>query len=119
MTDVAINTARHFDGPPAERILFLMTAVMTGTLARYDLAMWHWAQSDDHARSVFDRVLRKRFEFAAWMFSEAGFSVQQAKIRGRMMVVYLMGESTLVPDSMGRSSESIRLKFQVLTAPEA
>ena len=34
------------------------------------------------------------------MFAEAGFLKEQAEIRGRMMVVYMMGESTLIPDSM-------------------
>jgi hypothetical protein len=33
------------------------------------------------------------------MFTEAGFSREQAEVRGRMMVIYMMGESTLIPDS--------------------
>jgi len=64
------------------------------------------------------RVLKKRFAFAAWMFSEAGFSREQAEIRGRMMVTYMMGESTLFPDSMAQRKEFIKLKHAILTAPE-
>ena len=48
-----------------------MESVMAADLARYDLAFWHWAQSDDDAAQVFRRVLDKRFEFATWMFSQA------------------------------------------------
>lgn len=51
-------------------------------------------------------------------FNKAGFSREQAEIRGRMMVVYMMGESTLIPDSMARRKEYIKLKHEILTAPE-
>ena len=118
MTDAAIAAARQFSGPAAERILFIMETVTTGNLARYDLPIWQWAQSDTRASQVFNRVLKKRFSFAAWMFSEAGFSREQSVIRGRMMVIYMMGESTLIPDSMAKRKEYIKLKHAILTAPE-
>ena len=117
MTDVAIEAARHFEGPAANRILHLMEGVMAGKLARYDLPIWQWARSDTRASRVFNRVLKKRFTFAAWMFSEAGFSREQAEVRGRMMVIYMMGESTLIPESMARRKELIKLKHAILTAP--
>ncbi len=119
MTDAAVEAARAFDGGPTERILYLMESVATGHLARYDLAFWSWARTDARASRVFKRVLKKRFEFAAWMFAEAGFDAEQATVRGRMMVVYLMGESTLVPDSMTKRREYLKLKHAVLTAPAA
>lgn len=114
MTDAAIEAARRFDGPPEQRIWGLMEQVMSGGLARYDLAIWHWAQSDAKARRVFDRTLEKRFAFAAWMFRQAGFSRSQAEARGRMMVVYMMGESTLIPDEPGKRRRFLRLKYEVL-----
>jgi len=118
MTDVAIEAAQHFEGSPADRILVLMESVMSSKLARYDLPIWQWAQSDTRASRVFNRVLKKRFSFAAWMFSEVGFSREQAEVRGRMMVIYMMGESTLIPDSMAKRKEFIKLKHAILTAPE-
>ena len=117
MTDVAIEAARHFEGSAAERILDLMENVIAGKLARYDLPVWQWAQSDTRASRVFNRVLKKRFAFAAQMFSQAGFSREQAEVRGRMMVIYMMGESTLIPESMARRKELIKLKHAILTAP--
>ena len=116
MTDGPIAAAREFSGKPAERIFFIMETVMTHSLARYDLAIWHWAQSDTNAHRVFKRVLKKRFSFAAWMFAQAGFSKEQAEIRGRMMVVYMMGELTLVPESMTRRLEQLRHKHAILLA---
>ena len=118
MTDVAIEAARHFEGSPVDRILDLMESVMASKLARYDLPIWQWAQSDTKASRIFNRVLKKRFSFAAWMFSEAGFSREQAEVRGRMMVIYMMGESTLIPDSMARRKELVKLKHAILTAPQ-
>jgi hypothetical protein len=52
------------------------------------------------------------------MFSEAGFTKVQAEARGRMMVVYLMGEATLVPNAMGKRREFLKLQHGILTAPE-
>ena len=118
MTDKAIEAAKGYVGLPADRILYLMETVMAGNLARYDLSIWHWARSDARANRVFKRVLKNRFNFAAWMFSEAGFPKEQAEIRGRMMVIYMMGESTLIPDSMAKRKELLKLKHGVLTAPD-
>ena len=115
MTDKAITQAKHFAGPPKERILLLMEQVMATGMARYDLAIWHWAQSDAAAQTVFQRTLEKRFAFAAWMFRQAGFSKIQAETRGRMMVVYMMGESTLIPDAPVKRKKRLKLKHEILT----
>jgi len=50
-----------------------METVIVGEIARYNLLIWSWAQTDSNARRVFRQVLKKRFVFAARMFSEAGF----------------------------------------------
>ncbi len=104
MTDAAIEAARQFSDPPADRILLIMETVMLDNLARYDLPIWQWAQSDTRASHIFKCVLKKRFDFATHMFTEAGFSKQQAEICGRMMVIYMMGETTLIPESMAMRS---------------
>lgn len=115
MTDIAIEVAKRFEGSPKERIWRLMKQVMGTGLARYDLAIWHWAQSDAAAQKVFQSALDKRFNFAKWMFMEAGFSKTQAEARGTMMVVYMMGESTLIPDTPSKRKKLLKLKYEVLT----
>jgi len=85
-------------------------------MAKYDLAIWHWAQSDATAQTVFRRTLEKRFEFAAWMFRQVGFNKIQAETRARMMVVYMMGESTLIPDTLSTRRKRLKLKHEILTA---
>ena len=113
MTDAAIAAATQIE-PPGKRIWYLMEQVMDTGMARYDLAFWHWAQTDASAQKVFRRTLEKRFEFAAWMFRQAGFSKTQAEVRGRMMVVYMMGESTLVSDTPAQRKKGLRLKYKIL-----
>ena len=119
MTDIARVKAREAKTTPEDRILLLMETVMIGNMARYDLPIWAWAQSDDNARRVFKRALKKRFTFAAWLFEEAGFSIEQEKTRGRLMVTYMMGESTLVADSLSKDKKLLRLKHAILMAPES
>ena len=115
MTDVAIEAAKRFEGTPKERIWLLMEQVMDVGMARYDLAIWHWAQSDAAAQRVFRRTLEKRFAFAKWMFMDAGFDNARAEARGRMMVVYMMGESTLIPDPLRKRKKLLRLQYEILT----
>lgn len=115
MTDTAIVAAKQFEGPPEERIFHLMEQVMATGMAQFDLAIWHWAQSDTAVQKIFNRTINKRFAFAAWMFKQAGFGETQAEARGRMMVVYMMGESTLIPDALDQRKKQLRLKFDILT----
>lgn len=117
MTDAAIEAANAFQGKPEKRIWNLMVQVMATGMARYDLAIWHWAQTDASVQSTFQSSLDKRFAFAAWMFKEAGFSKAQAEVRGRMMVVYMMGESTLILGTPDKRKKQLKLKFDILIKP--
>ena len=116
MTNAAKIAAQHFEGSPKERIWHLMEQVMTVGMANYDLALWHWSQSDPAAKMVFQRALNTRFSFASWMFQEAGFSKIEAEARGRLMVVYMMGESTLIPDTLDKRRQGLKLKHKILTS---
>ncbi|MFC1664534.1 TetR/AcrR family transcriptional regulator [Pseudomonadota bacterium] len=114
MTDAAMVAAKQFKGSPKERIWNLMEQVMASGLAHHDLTFWNWAQSDEQARVVFQRALEKRFSFAKWMFQQAGFSAAQAETRSRLMVIYMMGESTLIPDAPDKRLKLLRRKYEVL-----
>ena len=117
MTGSAVEAASAFEGTPSDRILGLMEFVTTRNLARYDLAIWHWAQTDSKARRVFRRTIKNRFAFSARLFEQAGFPKKQAEVRGRMMVTYMMAESTLVPDTVANRKKALKLQHAVLTAP--
>lgn len=94
LTDHIVQDAQAFPGPPEERILNLMLQVIREDAAVPDHAISVWAKSDAKAHLAYQRTVQKRFEFAMWMFEQAGFSPNQAKSRGRLMVTSLMGESS-------------------------
>lgn len=117
LTDRIVERAKAFDGPPDKRILALMTQVIELDAAVPDHAIRVWSLSDSRTKDVFDRTLQKRFDFAAWMFHEAGFGKRDAAIRGRMMVAYLMGESSADLKSKRNWKSIIRKEFAVLMYP--
>ena len=107
-----MEAAKGFEGPPEERIWRLMNQVMTDGLARFDLAIWHWAQSDAAAKRVFKRTLDKRFAFSSWMFRQAGFSQAQAEARGRLMVVYHDGRVDADPRRTRQAQEAAEVEVR-------
>ena len=114
MTDAVVHAAKAFDGPPEDRILNLMLQVMEEDAATYDHAISIWARKDAAANEVFTRTLRKRIDFARWMFKQSGFSHRQAGIRGRLLVAYLMGESATDLKSDRNWKARIREKHRIL-----
>jgi AcrR family transcriptional regulator len=115
LTDALVDGVRNWSGPPENRILNLMLQVIEKDAAVYDPAISVWARNDPAARRVFARTLRKRFDFAAWMFRQSGFSDRQAAIRGRLLVAYLMGESAVDLKSDTNWRAMIREQHEVLT----
>jgi len=117
-TDHIVEDARSFKGTPELRILNLMLQVVREDAVVPDHAFSIWAKSDTNVREAFDRALRKRFDFAAWMFAQAGFSPEDAQARGRMMVAYLMGESATDLKTKDNWQDVIKKQFEILIAPQ-
>ncbi len=118
MTDAVIAKAKAFSGPPEERILNLMIQVIERDAAAPDHAMSVWATRDPAARKVFERTLKKRFEFAKWMFKQVGLSDRQAATRGSLMVAYLMGESSTDLKMKRNWKAAMTEQFKVLLLSE-
>lgn len=113
-TEAVIDRAKAFAGPPDERILNLMTGVINEDTAVYDHPISVWARRDPAVRVVYERTLRKRFEFARWMFKQAGFSNRQSRTRGRLMVTYLMGESSTNLKSHRNWKSIVQEEFELI-----
>ena len=114
LTDHIVQDARHFDGPPEDRILNLMLQVIGEDAAVPDHAISVWAKSDARAQIAYRRTIAKRFEFAGWMFEQSGFSPKEASARGRLMVASLMGEASNDIKSSPDWEEIVRAQWQVL-----
>ena len=93
-TGQIIEDTLKFEGSPEERIKVLMYQVISVGASTPDGAVAVWAKSDANVADCYKKAMQRRFEFAAWLFEEAGFPPKDAKIRGRMMVLILMGETT-------------------------
>ena len=119
LTDSVMEAAKTFRGSPEDRILNLMLQVIEEDAAIYDHAVSLWARNDPRAKEVFDRTLQKRFDFACWMFKEAGFTERQSRVRGRLMVAYLMGETAADLKSDRSWKSLIREKHKLLLAMPA
>ncbi|MGI9482550.1 MAG: TetR/AcrR family transcriptional regulator [Hyphomicrobiales bacterium] len=117
LTDAIIVVARNLSGSAEDRILTLMQEVIATDAAAYDHVISVWARSDPKARETYERTIQKRFEFAAWMFRQAGFNTRQAAVRGRLMVTYLMGESSISLKSNRKWRSIVRDEFDVLIRP--
>lgn len=117
LTDAVIEMAKDFDGSPQDRILNLMVQVIEGDAAIYDHAISIWARNEPRAQEVLERTLSKRYDFARWMFQQSGFRGQQARIRGRVLVAYLMGESANDLKSKANWKSEIREIHRLLASP--
>lgn len=116
LTDKIAEDALRFSGPAKDRILNLMIQVVTEGAAVPDHAVSAWAKSDAKAHLVYQRTIQKRFDFAKWMFEQAGFSEKESAARGRLMVTSLMGESSNDLKAVDGWEDIIRAQWRVLVA---
>ncbi|MGI9374025.1 MAG: TetR/AcrR family transcriptional regulator [Hyphomicrobiales bacterium] len=116
LTNQFITRSKAFEGSPEERILSLMISVMEQDAASLDHAISVWARRDAKVKEIFERTIQKRIDHATWMFKKVGFSRRQAAIRGRLMVAYLMGESSTMLKSNRRWKSIVKEEFEVLMA---
>ncbi|WP_170773681.1 MULTISPECIES: TetR/AcrR family transcriptional regulator [Ruegeria] len=114
LTDKVIAQAKTFGGPPEDRILLLMKKVIEEDAALPDHAVSVWANTDEKVKESYQRTIGKRFHFAAWMFEQAGFSKEEAKARGRLMVTSLMGDSSTGLKTQGDWEKVIEREHAIL-----
>lgn len=98
MTDSVIEFANAAHGGAQERLIAVGQDILTAHRNRYDLAVRSWAQGDKEVQKVVRRVIRKRLDYVANIFREAGFSPAEARARGELMAVYLMSEENILMD---------------------
>ncbi|MEP3046309.1 MAG: TetR/AcrR family transcriptional regulator [Roseibium sp.] len=94
LTEKIMLNAKTFEGTAEGRILNLMTEVVRNDAAAPDHAISVWARRDPDVNEIYQRTLERRFDFASWTFEQVGFNHADAALRGRMLVAYLMGESS-------------------------
>ena len=90
--------ALPFQGSKAERA------------ARIELAIRAWARRDDMARNGVDEVDARRISYLAQCFSQLGFSIPEARLRGETLYACALGDSFLIRQGSA-DQKSARVDF--------
>ena len=117
LTDSVIRHVESTRGKdPVARILALGEFVIRNDMSRCDSAMRAWAREDRRAAVVVRRVIRKRLKFVDGLFLDADFSPAEARARGHMLAVYIMGEWIILSGEAKKERlRLLRRQVQALT----
>lgn len=89
----AVRSHEELTGSPQENLLEVMEDIAREDRGRYEAVMRTWAKCDERAAQAVTRVDEARMNWTVGLFTDMGFSPDQAEIRGRMMVLYEYGEA--------------------------
>ena len=117
-TDTVIERSKKFEGNPSECLLELMLFITNNQLAQYDFAIHALAQNEPDSFSLIKKVLEKRFEFVATLFSAMGFNRDEVNLRSRATVMFMTQEqNSLLKDPVDKQRKRIRLAHTLFTKP--
>ena len=88
-------------GPPEERLLELMRLVLSKRLDRFEMPVRAWAQQNPALAPLVRRVDRHRISFVRSLFLEMGFDEDEAEMRTRVFLTYMMTQRFLLPSTAG------------------
>jgi AcrR family transcriptional regulator len=117
-TDNVVEHIKKFEGNPSECLLELMLFITNNQLAHHDFAIHALAQNDPDAFPLIKKVLEKRIEFVATLFSAMGFNRDEVNIRSRATVMFMIQEqNSLLKESVDKQRKRIRLAHTLFTKP--
>ena len=117
-TDNVIEHIKKFEGNPSECLLELMLFITDNQLAHHDFAIHALAQNEPDAFPLIKKVLEKRFEFVATLFSAMGFKRDEVNLRSRATVMFMTQEqNSLLKDPVDKQRKRIRLAHALFTRP--
>lgn len=116
-TGVVIRSPAIRSGEPGARLLKVAEMVMDLDLARYDLAMFAWAERDPQVAKAVERVYRLRLEFIGEAFEELGFEGEELEMRTWLFVCYQSWERTVFGrQSKRKRRELMKRRLALLTS---
>ena len=89
------------DNSPEERLLDLMQLVHAKRLDRFEMPVRAWAQQSPALAPLVRRVDKRRIEFVMSLFMEAGFDADEAEMRTRIFLTYMITQRSLLPSTAG------------------
>ncbi len=113
-TKIVASDPRALKGTPEQRLLKIMRMVETGNLAGYDSVFEIWANKDELAREVFNRVMRRRENFVSSIIHEIGFEGEELEMLTMLFVLYVSGEERIFSFKSKRKREKTRRRILAL-----
>ena len=117
MTHSVLETGRQFSGDPVERIHVVAKDIVSHERAKLDPHIRAWSQYDRRAHKRVKQIDKIRFEFLRGLFQDAGFDIDEAEARARLLYYYVLGEHfTTNIEPMKHRAARLRQKTEVLTS---
>jgi len=117
-TNNVIKRIKDIADNPSECLLELMLFITDNQLAQYDFAIHALAQNEPDAFPLIKKVLEKRIEFVATLFSAMGLKRDEVKIRSRATVMFMTQEqNSLLKEPKNKQRKRIQLAYDLFTKP--
>jgi len=95
------------EGDPAKRLLQAMNMILEYDLAKYEIAIRAWAETDPAVAAKVQEVYQQRFDFVASVLADVGFKGQELTVRTRLFLCY----HTWAPVMFRQDSKSKRRRL--------
>jgi AcrR family transcriptional regulator len=100
-TQTVITEISGLNVPPEKRLLELMRLVLSKRLDRLEMPVRAWAQQNPALAPLVRRVDRHRISFVRSLFLEMGFDEDEAEMRTRIFLTYMITQRFLLPSTAG------------------
>ena len=100
-TQTVIAQISELGGPAEERLLELMRLVLSKRLDRFEMPVRAWAQQNPALAPLVRKVDRHRISFVRSLFLEMGFDEDEAEMRTRIFLTYMITQRFLLPSTAG------------------
>jgi AcrR family transcriptional regulator len=100
-TQTVIAEISELGGPAEERLLELMRLVLSKRLDRFEMPVRAWAQLNPALAPLVRKVDRHRITFVRSLFLEMGFDEDEAEMRTRVFLTYMITQRFLLPSTAG------------------
>jgi AcrR family transcriptional regulator len=100
-TQTVIAEISTRDSSPEDRLLELMQLVHTKHLDRFEMPVRAWAQQNPALAPLVRSVDKRRIGFVKSLFMEMGFDKDEAEMRTRVFLTYMITQRSLLPTIAG------------------
>ena len=105
-TQTVIAKISTQDSPPEERLLELMRLVHSKRLDRFEMPVRAWAQQNPALAPLVRSVDKHRIDFVRSLFMEMGFDKDEAEMRTRVFLTYMITQRHLLPTTAGNKQHA-------------